>query len=148
MKISSSLCVPVPNPAEFSQTSLSTMECTSPYLAFVQEVGAKVVISSSWRILAMEELYSLLGPDGANVLYPEKSLTHTPHDRGMRGEQIREWFNLANIEPTDTNYIIIDDDSDFLEEQQSSFVHTYYKHGLNTMALEHLFFFAEEKGWI
>ena len=85
------------------------------------ENDIKIVISSTWRKCftceALAEALQLPIIDTTIIRYSEKS----------RGEEIKEW--LVN-HPEITDYVIIDDDSDMLEEQKPRFVHTNPYDGL------------------
>ena len=86
--------------------------------------GAKIVVSSSWRIdpyykirLENAGLKNIIGCtpefDFKNVL------------NYSRGIEIQEWLDNHD----EVNYIIIDDELDFTEEQQKHFIHTDYNLG-------------------
>lgn len=89
----------------------------------INKTGAEIVLSSSWRtssacIEAIEKYTGL------------KIKGITPVSYTIRGREIQQYLN-AHKEIT--NYVIIDDDSDMLEEQKSHFVKVDAKKGL-TMA--------------
>lgn len=96
--------------------------------AIILQTGAKVVVSSTWRLFLMDSLKSgidtLLPDIGSSVIVGK-----TPHNGfadKTRGSEIAEW--LAN-NPVD-QYVIIDDDSDLLPSQIDNFVQTSWKTGL------------------
>ena len=85
----------------------------------VKEAGAKIVLSSTWRIL------NHWNEVGQGLELP--IIDATPRLAGHRGEEIQQWMDdyIANNENAEiTTYAIIDDDSDMLESQLSNFVHT------------------------
>lgn len=79
-----------------------------------QETNSKVVISSSWRKgRTLEYLQKLFKRVGATFEIIDK----TPiSDTRIRGIEVREW--TEEHEDEFDNYVIIDDDSDFLIWQQ------------------------------
>lgn len=95
----------------------------------IKETGAKVVISSTWRKLyAVEQLRALLGKHG----FTGEIIDVTPDFSGskcesLRGNEILSWIksNEALIGKPYydyKDYVILDDDSDFLYWQKDNFV--------------------------
>lgn len=91
----------------------------------IDQTGAKIMISSSWRscgIVALQEMW-------AKRNLPGEIIGHTPigykylHNRG---EEINHMIDLYLEDMT--NYVILDDDDDMLEEQLSHFVQTSNNH--------------------
>lgn len=94
----------------------------------INETGAKIVISSTWR-------YSGLG--FMQAMWKDRSLPGdvidiTPdcsqlveygnfkyYDAVERGHEIQDWLDSH---PNVSNYVIIDDDNDMLKTQQDNFV--------------------------
>jgi hypothetical protein len=78
----------------------------------INETGCKVVLSSSWRkneggFKKVEELLKIKGFIG-------EIIDATPTLGGKRGNEIEEWLTKHdNIE----NYVIVDDESDFTDNQ-------------------------------
>lgn len=102
--------------------------CVRYLQAIVEKTGAYIVMSSSWRhsgMLKMAQMWE-------DRKLPGKLIDVTPswkHDAmtggiskcyDCRGEEIQEWINSAKPE----KYIIIDDDSDMLDEQMQYFIKT------------------------
>lgn len=98
-------------------------KCVDRIIKILKQTNAKLVISSSWRNdPELKEIFKLVG-------LPTKFLV-TPNIIGVdendnliwptRGEEIKKF--LEN-HPCD-NYVILDDDQDFLDEQQSHFIKT------------------------
>jgi hypothetical protein len=93
----------------------------------IDETGAKIVISSSWRhsglqkMLDMWEFRNLPGevigvtPDLYRFLDFEGERTM------VRGDEIQA---VLNIHPEITHYVILDDDTDMLKHQLGNFVQT------------------------
>jgi len=81
---------------------------------FVLEMEARVVISSSWRILhPLGEIRIMLknrGWDARNLI-----IDKTPNTkRGWRGEEVNQWLSEH---PEVTAHVIFDDDGDFHDIQ-------------------------------
>jgi len=100
----------------------------------VEETGAGIVISSSWKSFGFSELEEMWTDRGL----PGKLIGVTPNSVSdellldadidsielfhIRGEEIKEW--LTKHGKNVSNYAIIDDMDNMLPEQQSHFVHT------------------------
>ena len=89
----------------------------------INKTGAEVILSSTWRI-STEHIEAL--EKFAGIKIKDK----TPVSYTKRGREIQQYLNAHN---EITNYVIIDDDDDMLEEQKSHFVKVDAKTGL-TMA--------------
>ena len=92
------------------------------------KTGAKVVISSSWRInMTVEELQELF------VFFHGKFevIGKTPMHGvlGNRGIEINEFLDTYGKENVE-GYVIIDDDTDIQSNQLSNFVNTCYRKGI------------------
>ena len=95
----------------------------------VDETGAKIVISSTWRASGldiMREMWSKRGIPGEVI--DITTLTWEPEEEGLdfyerceRGNEIQHWLDEH---PEVTNYVILDDDNDMLSTQQDNFVKT------------------------
>lgn len=105
--------------------------CVERILRIVKETGAKVVISSDWRISWEGTLMRLermgLTRDIVVDKTPELVWTRIANDyfdedgyEYSRGREIDMWLQSH---PECTNYVIIDDRTDFTDEQQPHFVH-------------------------
>jgi len=90
----------------------------------IEETGAKIVISSSWRLNGLEEMQQMWQERNLpgeviditpNLTYGVGLKTSTP-----RGKEIKKWLDENKV----ANYVIIDDDTDFLKEQMKNFVQT------------------------
>ena len=90
-------------------------------LMVIAETGARVVISSTWRkFLMIPPDDKILSDTGLDIALHHDWRTGE-HANGHRGCEIAEWLNNH---PETEKYIIIDDDSDMLEEQIPYHVHT------------------------
>lgn len=98
----------------------------------LQETGAKVVISSTWRktldIAELEAIFKAHGFTGEIIgTTPILKEYYT-----VRGNEIYKWMKDRNIPTSDyTNYLIIDDDSDMLFWQRNHFLNVDGFVGLN-----------------
>ena len=111
------------------------MQRTYPYTEFnpkscqllkeiIEETGAQIVVSSSWRLDGEKRLNSLFKHFGLPKIY-----SITPCLNTMRGLEIGAW--LAS-HPEVTNYVILDDDEDMCEHQLPFYIKTNpYGDGLN-----------------
>ena len=97
----------------------------------IDETGAKIVISSTWRFYGlkrMQEMWKFRNLPGEVIditidcydLIKEGRFEF--YDDVMRGHEIQDWIddNSHRLE----NYVILDDDNDFLPEQRGNFVRT------------------------
>jgi hypothetical protein len=93
------------------------------------KTGAKIVISSSWRILhSQEEIEFVLNCAG---LSRGSVIGYTPRLSGdKRGEEIKAWMDEVE-EITVDNFVILDDDSDMLPEQMDNFIQVDRINGLS-----------------
>lgn len=103
----------------------------------IEYTNAKIVISSTWRILhpleGTDESKGTRFRKGLKDIFKQSGILGeiidiTPNKKsGIRGEEIKEWLNNH---PEVTNYVILDDNSDMLEEQLPYFIQTTWKKGL------------------
>lgn len=127
-------------PPELRRETYPLSEMCKERISWLNELckntGAKIVISSTWRIgRELEELQNLFIQVGATF----EIIGKTPHmrDRGcVRGNEIHRWI-LDNSEKIIglpyydfKDYAIIDDDSDMLLWQQKHFFQTDNYSGL------------------
>ncbi|MFW6219932.1 MAG: HAD domain-containing protein [bacterium] len=85
----------------------------------------KIVCSSTWRKHNNTKLYfSVYGL----IDYLHEDWRTTTERLGCRGEEIQEWLNRH---PEVTDYIIVDDDSDLLENQKPFHIKTDSKEGFS-----------------
>jgi len=88
-------------------------------LQVVEETGAKLVLSSTWRLLR----------DGPKFLN-ERGLDFigsTDNLGKCRGDEIHRWLDSHTVD----RYVIVDDSSDMLNDQLENFVQTDFLTGLN-----------------
>lgn len=100
----------------------------------VDKTGAKIIVSSSWRSETVENTKDIIidrkrrCPRNSMLFWLVDNLYDVTHTyRENRGQEIKDWLDTHDdIE----NYVIIDDDNDFLDEQLYHFVQTNYEDGL------------------
>lgn len=95
--------------------------------------GAKVVISSTWR-LREKDCFDLLDQARLDRHFICDCAEHegqcwkTPNrGGGLRGYEIQGWLMRH---PEVTHYVIFDDNSDFTDEQESHLVQTSFDNGI------------------
>jgi hypothetical protein len=89
----------------------------------VKKTGAKVVISSTWRINnSLLALSGLLVYVGFKYFIFDKTPIISNSGSLPRGEEIRLWLKYNSTVRHIDSYVILDDDNDMLEEQQKNFV--------------------------
>lgn len=107
-----------------------------PHMAFMigkiqLETDCQFVLSSAWRHApdGIEEVERCI----AKMLDITPSLENTPEKQGieiahtLRGHEIKAWLDKH---PEVTQYAIIDDNNDMLDEQQSNFFKTSWQTGI------------------
>lgn len=97
----------------------------------LDETGAKLVLSSSWRILwSIKTVSDVLIRKG--LPKEHRIIAKTPGGGGRRGPQIQEWLdNNPEVE----SFIILDDDSD-MDHLTSRLVQTSFEVGLTDNDVE------------
>lgn len=104
----------------------------------IDKTGAKIVLSSCWRLTkTVEELQKLFNKIGLICDVIGKTERLKGNFDIPRGSEIRKYlrdnFHFPPYDFQETkleNYIIIDDDSDMLLEQKDNFVQTSWREGL------------------
>ena len=102
----------------------------------VEKSGAKIVVSSSWRIGCKRSGRESIFGIGLYKKLVERLKDYemdvydiTPSLSGkQRGDEIREW--LQTCESDIENFVILDDDADMCEFTETNLVQTTYDHGL------------------
>lgn len=92
----------------------------------VDETGAKIIMSSSWRhagLVKMQAMWEKRGLAGELIgVTPDlwrRVKDEEYHERLQRGDEIQV---ILNLRPEITNYVILDDDQDMLDSQLGNFV--------------------------
>lgn len=107
--------------------------------SIINETGAKVVITSSWRRNDLDETIKYLYTISDRVpfvvswiddiigvtsrMYGFKLSDKGEHFRISRGEEIYRWLE-ENEDLGVDSYVILDDDADMLYHQKDNFIHT------------------------
>lgn len=107
----------------------------------VERTGGLVVISSTWRMsfdsATLENALMKLGFRGTiigSTPVLRKSVQVKDGRWIHRGYEIENWLNALG--DSVESYVIIDDDNDMLESQQSNFVKTSVEYGLQDKQVE------------
>lgn len=124
-------------PHQFERFPICEKACAR-LTELVNATGAKIVISSTWRLGKddMQELHATGVLD--NCLHEDwrtKSIT-TNHNgilMAHRGVEIQEWLSRH---PEVISYVILDDNSDMLPSQENNFVQTNFDDGLQDIHIE------------
>ena len=95
----------------------------------LEETGAEIVISSSWKFLGLQTLQKMW--KDRNL--PGVIIDITP-DGKSKGWEIDEW--LMNHKGQVSGYAIIDDENVMLPEQQKHFVQTKSQLGITSREIE------------
>lgn len=107
----------------------------------IENTGAKIVISSSWKFSGLNVMKSMwedrkLPGEVIDITPFEADLINTGkfqfYDEVSRGDEIQWWIDTYKPE----NYVIIDDVEDFLEGQLNNFVKTKENVGLTKQLAE------------
>jgi hypothetical protein len=111
---------------EYGPAPICPERCTR-LLRMVDDIGCRIVLSSSWRgIPSLERKLRAAG-----ILRRAHKHWKTPHlldaDENRRGREIALWLSRH---PEVTRYAIVDDESDILPEQVPYLVKTSFKTGL------------------
>lgn len=94
----------------------------------IEETGAKIVISSTWRmsgLLIMQEMWGKRNLPGEVIGITPNHMRRTGSTL-QRGKEIQEWLDCNPVQ----SYVIIDDDSDMESHQLPYFVQTDFQYGL------------------
>ena len=106
--------------------------------SIIEATGAKIVISSSWRGVCKngeEFVQKILGPRHriAETVTEDSLFIKSIYDvtgiGSCRGDEIKQW--LDDHQDQVESYVILDDDSDMLEEQLFNFVQTDGFYGIS-----------------
>ncbi|CAA0163047.1 conserved hypothetical protein [Tenacibaculum maritimum] len=116
-------------------------KCVQVLNSITLETGAKIVVSSSWRItrslVQLQDLFKLIGITGKVYGKTQDLSLYETDSKNLRGLEIKDWIttNKKRIK-TPIQYIILDDENDFLAEQKQCFYKTNPDTGLNTKTKE------------
>jgi predicted transcriptional regulator len=88
----------------------------------IEETGAKIVISSTWRLSGLETMKLMWEMRDL----PGEVIDITPYLNTNRGEEIEALLKENDVD----SYVIIDDDTDMLPEQLNNFVNVDSEYGI------------------
>jgi hypothetical protein len=94
----------------------------------IEETGAEVVLSSTWRYMGLDKVQGILSDVDFDIVFKDE----TPFiNDAPRGWEIYKWMS-KNLEKYHKvrNYLIIDDDGDMMLWQADNFVNTNFDTGL------------------
>ena len=113
--------------------------CVAHLARIIEHTGAIIVVSSTWRYSGTKGLQELWDSrDLPGEIYditkpPGMPLSFETSERWM-GHEIKDWL-LSH--PYVKDYVILDDDSDMLDEQKEHFVQTSTEFGLTFETSSH-----------
>lgn len=113
--------------------------CVRNLEKLIEETGAKLVISSTWRYIGILKLRNLFKDRKISGEIIGLTTTERFEDSSSiysgesRGRQIQEYLDTH---PEIENYVIIDDDADMMDCQLENFVNTKFDTGFNDEAFE------------
>lgn len=113
-------------------------KCAERINIICKETGAKIVISSDWRISSWYGTIKRLERGGINIdniidKTPEHLWKTPPMFDRSRGSEIDHWLIMH---PECEKYVIIDDRMDFKKQQRKNFVNTKQSIGLTDSDME------------
>lgn len=96
--------------------------CVKLLAEAIEKCNLQVVVSSSWRKLGLDYIIKQLAlanfPDFHKFFHKDWETPRSLHTRGM---EVREW---VDSHPETSQYLILDDDSDFFEYQPRLLINT------------------------
>ena len=102
-------------------------EAVKKVINLCTEMDLKIVVSSSWRSWNVKDTINQMSENKNLAPLCPFIIGVTPGSMSCkRGEEIQKYMYLTKID----KYVIFDDDTDMLDEQQPNFVHTNYFYGL------------------
>lgn len=115
------------------QVSMFDPKCVERVNTILEETGAELVVSSSWRNMSdLKDIFAGVGlptkfdiTPHADHIYPDLDPIRDLYNddiRYWRGSEIKYW--LEHNAKTPYTYCILDDDTDMLDEQRDNFICT------------------------
>lgn len=105
-------------------------ECAQNFNSLIDRTGAKIVISSSWRLgMTLEDLKRVFEEKGLKGEIIGVTPRLFPDDGYVRGNEILMWLRenesiYGERYYNYQNYLILDDDEDMLYQQRDNFLQT------------------------
>jgi len=90
----------------------------------VEETGASIVISSSWRSDGLQKFIDMWKHRNYKGDVIDVTRYYDGDHEHKRGLEIHDWIMNNDLGIKVSNYVILDDDTDFLPEQLDYFVQT------------------------
>ncbi len=112
------------------KVSMFDPKCVERVNTILQQTGAQLVVSSSWRDMAdLPEIFEHVGLPKSFYVTPHADVIFNldPYDiysddtRYWRGNEIKYWLDRKD---PNANYVILDDDCDMLDSQKHHFIQT------------------------
>ena len=100
------------------------------YMCAVSKTPTYIVISSTWRILHpdLPMIFRMLGLRGAfHPKWKTPDAFNKDANRTLRGDDLNQWFD----ENGKDDYIILDDDEDFYDDQKERLIVTDFDNGIS-----------------
>ena len=97
------------------------------FIWLCERSSAKLVISSTWRYNHNKIFWDKIFPECMHEDYKTPVIYTSARGEYIRGDEIKMWLDNH---PETTEYLIVDDDADMLEEQKNSFIQTDGHNGL------------------
>lgn len=91
----------------FGNYDFSKVACNNFNLLLEKEPDLKIVVSSSWRRLGLEQVKKTLKSNGIDS---DRVIDITGDEKGERGVQVKAWLDRH---PDVTSFVCIDDENDF-----------------------------------
>jgi len=131
-------------------------KATKHLRSIIEKTGAKLVISSTWRMIGLEKLRDMwkkrdlpgeiigltprfYGINNADYLIDDPDDMRNIKSCSIpRGFEIKKWLDMVKRDPVHKgkiivdDYVIIDDDSDMLYEQRNNFVKCHNRIGIDS----------------
>ena len=112
-------------------------DCVAALNHIIENTGALIVVSSTWRSAGLAKMRDTLKRWGVNGIVVGITPRLTGRDREVwsyaeRGEEVRRWLS-AYGEQSIESFVILDDDSDFSGKVKQRLIRTDMQYGL-TMA--------------
>ena len=109
------------------KTQKLSLDCINQLNRIIDETGAKIVISSTWRKYKWLYDFLLSSPIKGEIIGETPDLLYDVSRKTSRGLEIKEWLNDEYGEPC--HFIILDDDDD-MDDLMDHLIQTNYDDGL------------------
>lgn len=110
-----------------SRTLVLSLDCINQLNRIIDETGAKIVLSSTWRRFKDHYDFLLSSPIKGEIIGETPDLLYDLSRETSRGLEIKEWLENEYGEPC--KFVIIDDDDD-MGDLKDHFIQTDFESGL------------------